>query len=152
MEGSYYSVPDGDSDGTAESFQLINNSSFNSKNAIRGNAEADTSAHNASTVTQDNATVNNEQKISLLDHSFYDLGDHPNEPIDMSSPIKSGGFYPTFFPDDILFSPITAQSAGYKCSKGTVLCTIEPYYNRHFGTYLVAIAIARNSPMYNFNA
>lgn len=125
MEDSYCPVPDSESNDTAESFQS-NNSNSNSENAMQGYAaEASTNAHNASTVTKENTAVNDTQEISQLDHLVFDLDDHPNEQIDMSSPIKSGKFYPEFFPDNNQFSPITPQSPGCKCSKGTV-CTVEP--------------------------
>lgn len=129
MEDNYCPVPDGDANDTAEGFRSINNSSFYSENAMEEYAEASISTHNASTVTQDNTAVNDEERVSQLDlhsvhldqHSVYDLNGYPNQPNDMSSPIKSGGFYPEFFPDDNQFSPITAQSPGHKCSKGTCL-------------------------------
>ena len=62
--------------------------------------------------------INNSSSYS---ENANDLGGHPNQPNDMSSPIKSGGFYPEFFPDDNQFSPIAAQSPGRKFSKGTYL-------------------------------
>lgn len=127
MEGSYCPVPDGDD--TAEGFRSINSSSSYSENAMQESGEAFISTHNASRVTQDNTAVNDEEKVSQLDvysvqldqHSVYGLSGHPNQPNDMSSPIKPGGFYPEFFSDDNQFSPITAQSPGCKCSKGTCL-------------------------------
>ena len=129
MDDNYRPVPDGDANDTAEDFRSINNSSSYSENAMREYAEASISTHNASTVTEDNTAVNKEEKVSQLDLysvqpdqcSVYDLGGHPNQPNDMSSPIKSGGFYPEFFPDDNQFSQIAAQSPGHKFSKGTYL-------------------------------
>jgi len=144
MEDNYCPVPDGESNDIAESFQS-NNSNSNSKNAIQGYAEASTSTHNTSTVTKQNTAVNDTQEISQLDHLVFDLDDHPNEPIDMSSPIKSGGFYPEFFTDNNQFSPITPQSSGCKCSKGKI-CTVEPLNliskstNQYLATYLLAYA------------
>ena len=129
MEDNYCPVPDGDANHTAEGLQSINNSSSYSENATQEHAEASISTYNASTITQDNTAVNNEDKVfqpdlhsvQLDQHSVYDMSGHPNQQHDMSSPIKSGGFYPEFFPDEKQFSSITAQSPGCKRSKGTCL-------------------------------
>ena len=92
----YCPIPDGeigDSGDAAKDSQSISSGTENPCNA-RIYAEASTSACNFSAITRENTTVNDKQEISQLDHSVYDLGDHPNEPNDMSSPIKPGGFFP----------------------------------------------------------
>ena len=114
MEDNHCPLPDGDANHTAEGFQSINNSNSYSENAMQEHAEASISTHNASTVTQDNTAVNNEEKVSQPDlhsvqldqHLVYDLSGHPNKPHDMSSPIKSGGFYPEFFQMRNSFLPL----------------------------------------------
>jgi len=119
-------VPDGDSYDTAEDYQSKSNGGSISENLCNARiyAEDSTSAHDASTVTRENTAVNDEQEFSQVDNSVYDLINYPNEPNDMSSPIKPDGFFPEFFPDNNQFSPITAKSSGYRCSKGTICIAI----------------------------
>ena len=109
------STPDSDSNDVVKS---VNHSSSNPENSLvlQRSAKAHTSV---STVTKDNVAVNHEGRMFLLNKTVYNLGDHPNEPTDMSTPSKPGGFYPKFFTDDNPFSPIIAQSCAHKCSKGT---------------------------------